>query len=78
MLTKTAVTNAGMTAVMVASANGHLEVVRVLLTAGAHKHCSERGNGKTALILASEGGHKDIVQLPVPKKMGADGSARRL
>eukprot|EP00439_Symbiodinium_sp_Y106_P036751 s681_g4.t1 len=66
--------HAGMTAVMVASANGHLEVVRVLLTAGAHKHCSERGNGKTALILASEGGHKDIVQLPVVRLLLRSGA----
>ena len=55
----------------VAAKRGHLEVVRLLLEAGAQTdaHAANR-NGATALMIAAENGHLDVMQLLL--KAGAD------
>ena len=45
----------------VAAENGHLEVVRLLLEAGADEN-SERTDGATAMFLAAEEGHLEVVR----------------
>ena len=52
----------GATALMVASANGHLEVARLLCEAGADKDKAMQ-DGATALILASANGHLEVARL---------------
>jgi ankyrin repeat protein len=52
----------GGTALMLASQNGHQEVVRALLGAQADVN-AKAGNGATALMLASKNGHQEVVQL---------------
>ena len=49
----------GCTALMFASQNGHLEVVRLLLVSGAGKNLA-RNNGSTALMLASQSGQLEV------------------
>ena len=52
----------GVPALHQASFNGHLEVVRLLLEAGAS--CNQTANqGKTPLICAAENGHMEVVRL---------------
>ena len=58
-----------MTALTLASQGGHVEIVRLLLEAGADKNLQD-GNGRTALILASEWDHVEIVCLLL--EAGAD------
>ena len=50
------------TALMVASENGHTDVVRVLCDAGANKDAQCR-NGTNAIMLASQNGHTDVVRV---------------
>ena len=59
----------GATALIVASARNHLEIVRLLIEAGANKEnsCTD---GATALFVASEGNYLEIVNLLV--QAGAD------
>ena len=45
-----------------ASRNGYVEIVKLLLAAGAKKDKIDTG-GNTALTYATEGGHHEIVQL---------------
>ena len=52
----------GMTPLMVASANGHTQVVQLLLDNGAAIN-EKNKNNKTALMLAKEYGHTEVVQL---------------
>ncbi|MFQ5816385.1 MAG: ankyrin repeat domain-containing protein [Terriglobia bacterium] len=60
----------GTTALMVAASNGHAEVVRTLLEAGADVDARTEGGmpaplnvrGMTALLGAAGGGHTDVVQ----------------
>ena len=52
----------GATALMLASENGNLEVVRLLCEAGADKDKADK-DGFTALILASSRGHLDVARL---------------
>ena len=49
---------------MFASQGGHVEVVRLLLEAGAEKDCNDR-DGITAVMLASAFGRFDVVRLLV-------------
>ena len=63
----------GKTPLMAASEEGHDEVVRVLLDAGADVNASEE-NGKGALYYASDEGHTSTAQLLLDR--GADVSAR--
>lgn len=52
----------GYTALMYASMNGHMEIVKLLLENGADTSI-KNNDGKTALILAFENNHIDIVDL---------------
>lgn len=52
---------------------GHVEVVRLLLQAGAKAHAPE-GEGHTALTIAAERGHKEVVRLLL--EAGADKTYR--
>ena len=54
--------NEGYTALMLASVNGRIEVLRLLLDAGADKNMADN-DGDTAAMLASLRGHVDIVSL---------------
>ena len=47
---------------MCASREGYVEIVKLLLAAGAKKD-KINTDGKTALTIATEGGHHEIVQL---------------
>ena len=47
---------------MNAARNGHVEVVRLLLEAGADKNAAQV-NGTTALMAAAEHGHVEVVRL---------------
>ena len=46
---------------MMASQNGHLDVVRVLLDKGAEVN-AKRIDGTTALMVASQNGHREVVR----------------
>jgi len=59
--------NDGSTALMRASQNGHLEVVRALIAAKADVK-AKAVNGFTALNLASETGHLEVVRALVAVK----------
>uniref|UniRef100_A0A0G4HXG7 Uncharacterized protein n=1 Tax=Chromera velia CCMP2878 TaxID=1169474 RepID=A0A0G4HXG7_9ALVE len=61
----------GKTALILASANGHTDIVRLLVDAKAYVDMQDR-YGKTALILASFHGHTDIVRLLVDAKANVD------
>ena len=52
----------GCTALILACANGHLEVVQLLLKANANPNHEQEGTGITALIIAAHEGFSDIVQ----------------
>jgi ankyrin repeat protein len=54
--------NRGMTALMMASAQGHLAAVRKLLESGADKSLKDR-SGKTARDHAAAGGHAEVVNV---------------
>ena len=54
--------NGSETALMLASTNGHLEVVRLLLQSGAYKDLAMT-HAETALMLASTNGHLEVVRL---------------
>jgi ankyrin repeat protein len=58
--------NNGYTALMIASENGHKEVVELLLNKGANINY-KNDDGYTALMLASAKGHKNIVELLLNK-----------
>ena len=46
---------------MLASQSGHVEVVDLLLAAGADKDLADT-SGSTALVLASQSGHVEVVR----------------
>ena len=56
-------------ALLIASNQGHLDVVRLLLEAGSDKNLAD-DHGATALIVASNQGHIDVVRLLL--EAGAD------
>ena len=58
-----------MTAVIIASKSGHLDVARLLVQAGADKDCADL-SGRTALMFASENGHWEVARFLV--EAGAD------
>ena len=63
------------TALMVASKEGHLEVVKQLLKKGARIDL-KAFNGNTALMMAKEKGHHDIAAVLQSQCSGGDSSAR--
>ncbi|CAE7732843.1 ANKRD50 [Symbiodinium pilosum] len=52
----------GYTALTIAAWNGHVEIARLLLEAGADKDL-RTSKGETALILAERGGHSQVATL---------------
>ncbi|CAK9116812.1 unnamed protein product [Durusdinium trenchii] len=64
----------GLTALMLAAANGHVEVARLLLNAGADKDLQDK-KGSTALILAAQQGHAEAARLLL--QAGADKALER-
>lgn len=52
----------GYSLLMMASRNGNLDSVRILLARGAHPN-DRSGSGFTALISAAAGGHADVVKV---------------
>ena len=55
--------NDGKTALMSASANGHLEVVQALLAARADVN-ARQGDGSTALTLVLQNDHPEVAKTP--------------
>jgi ankyrin repeat protein len=55
-----------MTALMVASKEGHENVVKLLLEKGANANLKEH-NGATALMMASHKGHDTVVKILLKK-----------
>ena len=51
------------TVLMIASRQGHLDIVKILLDAGVNLRAVDNTNGFTALIWAAEGGHPEVVQI---------------
>lgn len=66
-------TNDRRTALIAASFNGHLEIVRELLSQGAEINARDK-EGRTALMVASTGGHEEVVRQLLSR--GADVNAR--
>ena len=63
----------GMTALHWASHNGHADVARVLIYAGANLRATTRMGGYTPLILASANGHAEVIEALL--QAGADPNA---
>jgi tetratricopeptide (TPR) repeat protein len=63
----------GMTALMIASANGYVDVASVLIAAGADTNLKEPRHGMTALMHAALNGRADVAQLLL--NAGADPGA---
>ena len=57
------VTGSGQPPLCVAVANGHIEVVRILLDYGANVDATMRDSGETALHIAIKNCHNDIIEL---------------
>ena len=66
----------GATALMLASASGHTEVVRLLLEWEADIDLQEKEDGFTALLLASATGHTEIVKLLLEQDADLDAKAK--
>jgi len=66
--------NAGETALMKASAGGHMEIVKLLLEKGADVNIKSN-DGSTVLTLAKKDGKKEIVD--ILEKAGANPGANK-
>lgn len=69
--------NAGVTALMRASQEGHSGIVRILLEKGANPNAKIRSEGClgfTALMFAAQNGHDDIVRMLQDKEVSPDRS----
>jgi len=66
----------GSTALMLASSNGHREVVQALLDMGAEVNAADRGGTVNALSLASSNGHREVVKLLLDKGAKVNAAAR--
>ena len=65
------------TALMAASYNGHIEIVGLLLSAGADVNSMNR-YGKTALHFAAHEGHRDIAELLLDHGAGIDAQCQTI
>ena len=54
--------NSGATPLYVAAQNGHLDIVKALLEAGADRN-QAMNSGATPLFIAAEKGHLDVVEM---------------
>ena len=63
--------NTGVTALMAAFQNGHLEAVRLLLESGAAKDLAKR-TGATMFFMASQQGHLEIARLLLESRAEKD------
>ena len=63
-------------ALHIASSNGHIEVVKLLLESGADVNLEDM-YGSSALICAARGGHKDVVELLLENGVNLDSKALR-
>jgi ankyrin repeat protein len=65
----------GTTALILASQNGHHEVVQALIAAKANVNANSE-DGATALIMASKNGHQEVVQTLINAKASVNAKAR--
>jgi ankyrin repeat protein len=73
---KKAVFRQAINPLMAASENGHQEIVRALVDAGADVRIKSSTSGVTALSLASKNGHQEIVRLLEEAESGSRGQRR--
>jgi ankyrin repeat protein len=59
-----------MTALMMASQNGHLGIAQLLVERGANVNATKTDNGKTALMRACEKGHLETVRFLLSRGAG--------
>ena len=52
----------GLTPLHVATENGHAEVIKMLLAAGANKDAADK-DGCTPLYIAAEDGHAEVIKM---------------
>ena len=69
-----AAANSGLTALMAASRYGHVEVVRLLLEAGANVNAAN--NGRTALQMANEMGYEGIAKIMTIYELASSSTAQ--
>ncbi len=58
--------NDGLSALMIASENGHSNVIKVLIEKGAQVNM-QNNDGLSALMIASENGHSNVVKVLIEK-----------
>ena len=62
----------GFAAIIGAASNGHLEIVRQLVTAGADVNVGRDEDGATAIVMAAQNGHAAVVQFLVDSGANAN------
>ena len=72
MPTKTKAQHDGMTLLYIAAAEGHLEVVRLLVESGANKDQSKTDDGATPGFIAAAEGHLEVVRVLVESGANKD------